>query len=179
MEYQAELLKTKFGRTIVEETSREEMIRVQGIGNFSTRDISLQNLTQIIEARMEEIIELAHQEIIISGFHNKLMAGIVITGGCSELTSVTKLIKYMTGIDTRVGTPNHHFVKAQMAMINKPGYAMCLGLLLAGFQPTIPDSKTIMKENNRQKSKKEKQYFFKKILHRTKGLLIDDHAELS
>ena len=64
-----------------------------------------------------------------------------------------------------------------MDMINKPAYAMCLGLLLAGFEPSDPYSKTPIKKNSPQHVKKEKQYFFKKILHRTKGLLIDDHEE--
>ncbi len=177
MEHQAELLKIKFGRAIAEETTLEEMINIPGVGNFSTRNISLHNLTQIIEARLEEIIALVHQEIIISGFHNKLVAGIIITGGGAQLTSLTKFIKYMTGIDTRIGAPNHLFAKAQIEMINNPAYAICLGLLLAEFQQAAQDSRPLMKTNSPQKVKKEKQYFFKKILHKTKGLLIDEHEE--
>lgn len=174
MEHQAELLKTKFGKAIVEETSIEEMVSVPGVGNFSTKNISLHNLAQIIEARMEEIIAMVHQEMIVSGFHNKLMAGTVITGGGAQVTSLTKLIKYMTGIDTRLGTPNHLFAKAQMELIHNPAYAMCLGLLLAEFQQAAKDSKPPVKQNSHHHAKKEKQYFFKKILHKTKGLLIDD-----
>jgi cell division protein FtsA len=177
MEHQAELLKRKFGRAIVEETTVEEMISIPGLGNFLTRNVSLYNLTQIVEARMEEIIELVHQEIIISGFHNKLVAGIVITGGGAQLISIKKFINYMTGIDTRIGYPNNLFSKSQMEMINNPSYAMCLGLLLAEFQQSAKDSKPPLKKNSMHLVKKEKQYFFKKILHRTKGLLIDDHED--
>ena len=81
MHNQAELLKTKFGRAIADEANPNEIVSIPGFRNRPAKEISVKNLANIIEARMEEIIEMVHTEIISSGFHKKLAAGIVVTGG--------------------------------------------------------------------------------------------------
>lgn len=177
MEYQAELLKKQFGKAIVEETTPEEVISIPGLRNRPPKEVSLRNLAQIIEARMEEIIELVHTEIIISGFNNKLAAGIVITGGGAQLPSLKKLVEYVTGLDTRLGYPNDLVAKEDFEEIKNPTYATGIGLILAGFQESLANKKSSTKNNSKQALKKEKQekHFLKKILNRTKGLLIDDY----
>lgn len=181
MEYQAELLKKQFGRAIIEETTPEEVISIPGLRNRPPKEVSLRNLAQIIEARMEEIIELVHTEIITSGFHNKLAAGIVITGGGAQLPSLKKLFEYVTGLDTRVGYPNDLLAKDQLEVIKTTAYATAIGLLLAGFQESEASKKSTTQNNSKQAPKKEKQGkdFFRKFLHKTKGLLIDDYEEQS
>ena len=62
---------------------------------------------------MEEVIEMAHTEIIGSGFENRLAGGIVITGGGSQLSNLKQLVEYMTGMDTRIGYPNEHLGQKQ------------------------------------------------------------------
>ncbi len=69
MEHQAEQLKTKFGRAISEEANPNEIVSIPGLRNRAPKEISLKNLAHVIEARMEEIIEMVHTEIITSGFH--------------------------------------------------------------------------------------------------------------
>lgn len=184
MEYQAELLKKQFGRAIVEEINPEEVISIPGLRNRPPKEVSLKNLTHIIEARMEEIIELIHAEIITSGFHNKLGAGIVITGGGSQLKSLKKLFEYVTGLETRLGHPNDLLDKKHAEEVNSPMCATAVGLVLAGFkeldhrEATYRNaSKATFKNIAKQDSKKEKQGIdlFRKILNKTKGLLIDDY----
>ncbi|MEL7001312.1 MAG: cell division protein FtsA, partial [Bacteroidota bacterium] len=58
MQHQAELLKTKFGKAIAEEASPNEIVSIPGIRNRSPKEISVKNLAHIIEARMEEIIDI-------------------------------------------------------------------------------------------------------------------------
>ena len=58
MEHQAELLKTKFGKAIAEEASPNEIVSIPGLRNRPPKEISIKNLAHIIEARMQEIIEL-------------------------------------------------------------------------------------------------------------------------
>jgi cell division protein FtsA len=82
---------------------------------------------------MEEIIENVYYEIKSSGFEKKLIAGIVITGGGSQLKHVTQLVEYITGMDTRIGYPNEHLGKG-MDEVKSPMYATGVGLVIKGLQ---------------------------------------------
>ena len=178
MERQAELLKTKFGRAISEEANPNEIVSIPGLRNRPPKEISVKNLAHVIEARMEEIIEMVHTEIITSGYHKKLAAGIVVTGGGSQLTNLQQLFEYMTGLDTRVGYPNEHLGKSKVDSVKSPMYATSVGLVLSGFRAIDIredryNERASLKNNNRKGSKQGAK-FFQNILEKTKGLLIDD-----
>ncbi|GAB3645582.1 cell division protein FtsA [Echinicola sediminis] len=134
MQNQAELLKTKFGRAITEEANPNEIVSIPGLRNRPPKEISVKNLASIIEARMEEIIEMVQSEIMTSGLYKKLAAGIVLTGGGSQLQGVGQLFEYMTGLDTRIGYPNEHLGKSKIEEVKSPMYATTVGLVLAGFK---------------------------------------------
>ena len=177
MEHQAELLKTKFGKAISEEANSSEIVSIPGLRNRPPKEISIQNLAQMIQARMEEIIELVHTEMITSGYHKKLTAGIVLTGGGSQLTSLSQLFEYMTGLDTRVGYPNEHLGKGKVDVAKSPMYATTVGLVLSGFKALdIRETKyqKAASSDERKKVMKQGNKFFNNILEKTKGLLIDD-----
>ncbi|MEM7108994.1 MAG: cell division protein FtsA [Bacteroidota bacterium] len=179
MQHQAELLKTKFGTAIAEEASPNEIVSIPGIRNRAPKEISVKNLAHIIEARMEEIVELAHTEIITSGFENRLAGGIVITGGGSQLGSLKQLVEYMSGMDTRIGYPNEHLGKSKVDAVKSPMYATSVGLVLSGFRALDERENRYneSRENNRGTTTKRREAtgdFFSKILNKTKGLLIDD-----
>lgn len=181
MSKQAEQLKTRFGKAIAEEASPNEIVSIPGIRNRTAKEISVKNLSNIIQARMEEIIEMAHTEIINSGFDNRLAGGIVITGGGSQLSCLKQLVEYMTGMDTRIGYPNEHLGKSKVEAVKSPMYATAVGLVLAGFRSLDERQERWEGARNaavRQPVKVKKQAltsdFFTNILNKTKGLLIDD-----
>ena len=183
MEHQAELLKTKFGKAIAEEAGINELITIPGLRNRPSKEISVRNLAAIIEARMEEIIELIHTEIITSGFQGKLAGGIVITGGGAQLQYIKQLFEYITGLDTRIGYPNEHLGKGRNDEVKSPMHATGVGLVLAGFK-ALDYREEYYKATKgaatlKQNSKKEKKApdFFRRILNKTKELLIDDYRE--
>ncbi|MBL7845959.1 MAG: cell division protein FtsA [Cyclobacteriaceae bacterium] len=179
MAKQAEQLKTKFGKAIAEEANPNEVVSIPGIRNRSAKEISVKNLSNIIQARMEEIIEMAHTEIISCGYENRLAGGIVITGGGSQLNSLKHLVEYMTGMDTRIGYPNEHLGKSKLEAVKSPMYATAVGLVLAGFR-SLDEREERYREalENKVTVKVKKQRpagdFFTNILNKTKGLLIDD-----
>ncbi len=185
MQKQAEQLKTRFGKAIAEEASPNEIVSIPGIRNRTAKEISVKNLSNIIQARMEEIIEMAHTEIISSGFENRLAGGIVITGGGSQLSCLKQLVEYMTGMDARIGYPNEHLGKSKFEIVKSPMYATAVGLVLSGFR-SLDEREERYKEAKEmarpvqqpQKIKKERSFpasdFFSTILNKTKGLLIDD-----
>lgn len=177
MEHQAELLKTKFGKAIAEEASPNEIVSIPGLRNRAPKEISIKNLAHVIEARMEEIIELVHTEIITSGYHKKLAAGIVVTGGGSQLTNLSQLFEYMTGLDTRIGYPNEHLGKSKVDAAKSPMYATTVGLVLSGFKALDIREARYMEVSpsaGKKKHLKQGNKFFSNILEKTKGLLIDD-----
>jgi cell division protein FtsA len=183
MSKQAEQLKTRFGKAIAEEASPNEVVSIPGIRNRTAKEISVKNLSSIIQARMEEIIEMAHVEIINSGYENRLAGGIVITGGGSQLSNLKQLVEYMTGMDTRIGYPNEHLGRAKIEAVKSPMYATAVGLVLAGFRSL--DERDARRHESRDSKVKQSQTvkvkkasltsdFFTNILNKTKGLLIDD-----
>lgn len=180
MQNQAELLKTKFGKAIAEEANPNEIVSIPGLRNRPPKEISIRNLAHIIEARMEEIIELVHAEIITSGYASKLAGGIVITGGGSQLGYIKQLFEYMTGMDARIGYPNEHLGKSKVEEIKSPMYATTVGLVLSGFRAIDERENRYMESQGNgngkrmEKGDKKGSEFFSKLIDRTKGLLMDD-----
>jgi len=181
MAKQAEQLKTKFGKAIAEEANPNEIVSIPGIRNRSAKEISVKNLSSIIQARMEEIVEMAHTEIISCGFENRLAGGIVITGGGAQLHSLKHLVEYMTGMDSRIGYPNEHLGKSKLEAVKSPMYATSVGLVLAGFRSLDEREERYREAMENKVTVKVKKSprgvtsdFFSSILNKTKGLLIDD-----
>lgn len=178
LRHQAEQLKTKFGRAIAEEASPNEIISIPGLRNRPPKEISVKNLANIIEARMMEIIEMVHSEIITSGFEKKLAAGIVVTGGGSQMLNLKQIFEYMTGMDTRIGHPNEHLGKSKEETVKSPMYATTVGLVLSGFKAIDERENRYQEVQLEERSSKRRDFqggtFFKSILEKTKGLLIDD-----
>ena len=174
MNHQAESLKMKFGKAIAEEASPNEIVSIPGLRNRPAKEISMKNLAHIIEARMEEIIELVHAEIITSGFDGKLSGGIVLTGGGAKLQSLQQLVEYMTGMDARIGYPNEHLGKS-LSDVKSPMYSTAIGLVLSGFMD-LDDRQNQYNEARpvQVKNKKEFKSVLGTIINKTKGLLIDD-----
>jgi cell division protein FtsA len=182
MQNQAELLKTKFGRAFAEEVKANEIVSIPGLRNRAPKEISIKNLAHIIQARMEEIIDLVHSEIIYSGYENKLAGGIVITGGGSQLSNLKQLFEYMTGMDARIGYPNEHLGKGKIDAVKSPMYSTSVGLVLAGFR-AIDDRENRYLELGKTNANTRKDRngednsgvpFIKKLNDRFKSFLIDD-----
>jgi cell division protein FtsA len=130
---QAELLKVKFGSAVAEENKENEIVCIPGFHGRPPKEVSIKNLAMVIQARVEEIFESVVYQIKSSGYERKLNAGIVITGGGSQLKDISKLVEYVTGLDTRVGYPNEHIAKSIVDEIKSPMYATAVGLVLKGL----------------------------------------------
>ena len=84
MREQAEQLKTKFGSALASENKDNEVVCIPGLRGRDPKEISLRTLAEIIQSRMEEILEHVHFEIKNSGMEKQLIAGIVLTGGGND-----------------------------------------------------------------------------------------------
>lgn len=130
---QAEQLKMRFGSALAQENQLNEVISIPGLRGRPHKEISVNTLAQIIQARMEEILEFVLFEIKNSGFERKLAGGIVVTGGGAQLKHLPQLVMLTTGMDCRIGTPNEHLAGADDELKN-PMYATGVGLVMKGIE---------------------------------------------
>ena len=137
IEKQAELLKMKFGSAWPGENKDNEIVSIPGLRGREPKEITLKNLSKIIHARVVEIIEQVYVEIKNYGHEEqkkKLIAGIVLTGGGSQLKHLKQLVEYITGMDTRIGYPNEHLAGDSDDEIASPLYATAVGLLMNAIE---------------------------------------------
>ncbi|MFQ3341582.1 MAG: cell division protein FtsA [Flavobacteriaceae bacterium] len=157
IEKQAELLKTKFGSAWPGENRDTEIVSIPGLQGRDPKEISLKTLSKMINARVVEIIEEVFLEIKNYG-HNeqkkKLIAGIVLTGGGSQLKHLKQLTEYITGMDTRVGYPSEHLAGDTQESVSSPLFATAVGLLMNALEHNNP-SDIIIDENIVEESKRK------------------------
>ena len=134
LEKQAEMLKIKFGSAMSSSTKENVIVSIPGLRGKNPKEVSVKNLSSIIEARMKEIIELVNHQIQSSGYQDSLMTGIVITGGGSQLRNLHQLVSYITGKEVRIGLPNEYLGSDSKMIIKSPIYSTGVGLVQKGFE---------------------------------------------
>ena len=131
---QAELLKVKFGSAMYTEDQENVMVSIPGLRGRPPKEIAVKTLSEIIGARYKEIIDLVYHQIKISGYEHKLMTGIVLTGGGSQIRNLKQLVAFVTGKETRIGLPNEHLGAESVDKVVSPMYSTGVGLVLKGFE---------------------------------------------
>ncbi len=132
---QAEQLKIKFGSAWPGENKETEIVAIPGLLGRDPKEISLKTLSKIINARVVEIIEQVYLEIKNYGHDEakkKLIGGIVLTGGGSQLKHLKQLVEYVTGMDTRVGFPGEHL--AGDTNNSNPIFSTAVGLVMKAIE---------------------------------------------
>ncbi|GAB7086381.1 cell division protein FtsA [Marinifilum fragile] len=151
---QAEALKVQFGEAVADMTSDDKVVTIPAGGGWDEKDISFKFLAQIIQCRMEEIIDSVKFQVESTGLKDKIGAGIVLTGGGSLLTNLNVLTQQRTNLDVRIGFPRNSKVNFD-ENIDHPMYSTSIGLLLKGMEKpkTKPLEKTDL-NGNRPKKKR-------------------------
>ncbi|UGU14883.1 cell division protein FtsA [Sinomicrobium kalidii] len=192
IEKQAELLKIKFGSAWPGENKDNEIVSIPGLRGREPKEITLKNLSKIIHARAVEIIEQVYMEIKNYGHEEqkkKLIAGIVLTGGGSQLKHLKQLVEYITGMDTRIGYPNEHLAGDSDPEVASPVYATAAGLVMNALdrkersieeeqyseQEDIQPQEPTNEPETVSRPRKERKSFLEKWSDRVKDFL--DNAE--
>jgi cell division protein FtsA len=180
MKRQAEQLKVRFGCALASESQENEIVCIPGLKGREAKEISVRNLASIIQARLEEIIELVYFEIRNSGYEKKLIGGIVVTGGGAQMKHITQLFEYITGMDTRIGYPTEHLANSNtIENLTSPMYSTGIGLVLKGFEALekLPADKQEQKEETpkvKGHSKKERGSFFEQLFATGKNWFAEE-----
>ncbi|MCW3128438.1 MAG: cell division protein FtsA [Bacteroidetes bacterium] len=153
---QAEKLKVRFGSALPQENHDNEIISIPGINGRERKEISMQMLAKIINARMEEIVQQVYFEIRSSGYANKLIGGVVITGGGSQLKHLKQLVEYHTGLSARVGLPTEYLAKDTKDELKNPMYSTAIGLIIEGIKE-LEDQQRGLNKRKAESIAKEKE----------------------
>ena len=134
LKHQAEALKTQFGTALVDEKKNNVFITIPGLKGMPAKEISINNLSKIIQARMSEILDFVTYHLRQVSLDSRLLnGGVILTGGGSQLKHLIQLTEYATGLNARIGLPNEHLAANHIDELKKPMYATCIGLILKGY----------------------------------------------
>ncbi|MCB9928916.1 MAG: cell division protein FtsA [Alphaproteobacteria bacterium] len=128
---QAERLKTLQGSCLSAASDARDFLDIQPLGDegeVGTMQAPRALLVRIIQARIEEILELAHDRIAKSGAARFSGGALVLTGGGSQLHGLRELAGQMLDKRVRIGRPSGVAGLADMA--DNPAFAGAVGLIL-------------------------------------------------
>lgn len=128
----AEMIKKKYGCAVVDLVDASEMVEVPSVGGRAPRRLFRQELTQIIEPRMTEIMDMVDQELVKSGKKDMLAAGIVLTGGGSMVEGAIESAERVFNMPVRIGVPTD--IVGLKDVVSTPQYANGVGLLKYGIR---------------------------------------------
>ncbi len=126
----AEKLKVHYGCCLAPMVPREEYIEVPGLGNRPARKLSRQVLAEILEPRVEELLEILNTELERSGLKPRLGSGVVITGGSALLPGLLEMADQIFELPTRIGYPRK--LPGLSEELYHPKLATAVGLVLFG-----------------------------------------------
>jgi cell division protein FtsA len=133
----AEILKQRSGCALARLVSREQSVEVPSVGGRTPRLLSRHTLSEIIEARVEEILTLAREQIVKCGFDEALGSGVVLTGGTALLEGIVPLAEQVFQTPVRIGSPLGVDASGNGAAIptDTPSFAAAVGLVHYGARP--------------------------------------------
>lgn len=162
---QAENLKRKHGESYADLIQEDEVITVPGIAGRPPKEITKSILGKIIQARMEEILEIVGIEIKRSGYSDALSAGVVLTGGGSLIKNICPLANESLGMDAKIGLPLG-ITGGLVEEVNSPIYATAVGLVIHALKTGMHNQKTMIPTSSKAISVEQ---VMNKIADRMKG----------
>ncbi|MDR2127281.1 MAG: cell division protein FtsA [Prevotellaceae bacterium] len=129
----AESLKIKYGSCLGYLSSDNVYFSVGNKSDDDNKEISSKVLSRIIDARMGEILKAVKFELELSGFADKLNAGIVFTGGGSMLANFKQFAEMQTGLESRIGKPVYLSSDSGIYFA-QPFYSTAIGLIIKGAE---------------------------------------------
>jgi len=140
----AEIIKRKYGMGM-DPNLRNQNIEIPSVGGKKMRLINPSLLTEILKPRAEEIFEMIRNKIEQEGLENKINAGVVLTGGTSQLDGLLEVADEIFSTPVRVGRPMG--LGGLVDKVNTPDFSTSLGLIKYGLldmrnRGVMPDSQS-------------------------------------
>jgi cell division protein FtsA len=151
----AERIKKELGTVLTERVSEDESTQVLGIGTHAAHPVSRKRVCEILRARGMELLELVKEQLWRVKENERLIAGIVLTGGGSMLEGMWELTEEILEMPVRQGIPLG--VEGLTHDLSHPVYATAIGLAKFAAEEVGFLKKKSSKSNNTN-------WFFNRIL---------------
>lgn len=123
----AEDIKELYGHCLPSAIPPDETVEVDAFGHERRRVVNRRRMCEIVQARVEEILEFIRDEVAKAGYEEMISAGVVLTGGTANLVGIVELAERILQMPARVGPPvgvyNLH------ETLDNPAFATSIGLL--------------------------------------------------
>ncbi len=120
-------LKTEFGSALPSQVNAEDIVEVEAFGGQRHKEVSRRRVAEILQARVEEILEMIYIDAKRAGFDEMVAAGLVLTGGSASLPGIAELAEQVLRMPVRIGQPKG--IHGLADTLNSPAYAASVGLL--------------------------------------------------
>jgi len=137
---EAERLKTESGVALTSMVADEDVIQVRQVGRDESRRLRRRALVEIIEPRMQELFEMVYAELERADCLNRIPAGLVISGGGSQLKGCTEVAQQQLRRPVRIGKP--HGIGSLPEDLQDPRFATAVGLVLYGARQLRANQRT-------------------------------------
>ena len=147
----AENIKLAFGACMPEKLQNmsEKVLHIVENSTGQVKQVPVKYLSEIITARMEEIIEAVLYEISESGLSENIRCGIVITGGVAQTANLGMLINDMSGYKVRIGYPKTDMPDSYVDGTHDTTAVTALGLITAALKEEMINCAVENSENRR------------------------------
>ena len=143
---EAEKIKIKYGCALTSMIGPDDVIEVPSVGDRKSRPLSRQIIGEILEPRVEEIFSMLYTDLERSGYSSFINAGVILTGGSSELEGITEMAEQIFDVPARIGYPSN--ILGLVDVVNRPMYATAVGLVLYGAKMREISTKFKIRDNN-------------------------------
>jgi cell division protein FtsA len=127
----AERLKQRHGAAYEGVLTEDDTIELPGTPGQGARTADRRVLAHIMQARLQEILEFAVNEIARAGYQNRLPAGVILTGGGAQAPGIMELGREVFAMPVHVGIPGAR-LSGLADSVESPRMTMAAGLVLHG-----------------------------------------------
>ncbi len=128
----------------------DEVVEIPGTAGRGSRKIGLEKLYDVVEARVEEILDYSYRRIRRSEYSHNLASGLVLTGGTANIKGILEVAEELFELPVRIGHPTTGLT-GMVEAVSSPSFATSIGLIEHGV---------IEKEENISAVRKEKESTF-------------------
>ncbi len=132
----AERLKERHGAAFEPLVPDGETIGLPSTPGQGKRTAERRVLAHIMHARMQEVLEYAREEVTRAGYHQRLPAGIILTGGGAQTPGIVELAREVFAMPVRVGVPGQD-LGGLADSVESPRMAVAAGLAIYGSRQVV------------------------------------------
>ncbi len=139
----AEKIKLQYGQAEMKEVKKDIEIDLAKIDRQEDGKVSSKHIAEIVEARLEETLDLINKELKRINRDGQLPAGVILTGGGAKLPGVVELAKKQLRLPVIIGLPSS--VATVIDRVNDPSFATAIGLVLWANEFLLGSTRTVNK----------------------------------